>query len=173
MFKRKKSFFNRITGGLSLKDMNDDLMDDFDDLDELKDDETSGEVVNLHTETDEEEWPVEDEVEEMGELPVDMYQTDDEIVVKAMVAGVKPGDLDVDITRDSIVIIGHRKEGRKAEEGNYFVQELYWGSFTKEILLPEEVNPEEAMATEKHGLLVIRLPKIDKKQKTKLKVKSR
>jgi len=59
-----------------------------------------------------------------------------------------------------------------AEEENYFSKELYWGSFSRTILLPQEIDPEEAEATEKHGLLTIKLPKIDKEKKTSVKVKS-
>jgi HSP20 family protein len=93
--------------------------------------------------------------------------------VKAFAAGVRPEDLDIDIARDMVTISGHRKEGAMAETGDYLTQELFWGSFTRTIMLPEEIDPEQTIATEKNGLIIIRLPKLDKKRRTKVKVKSR
>jgi HSP20 family protein len=89
-----------------------------------------------------------------------------------MVAGVQPENLSITITRDMITLRGKREENKSVSSENYFVQELYWGSFSRTISLPEEVDPEEAEAIEKHGLLIIRLPKINKNKETKLKVKS-
>lgn len=117
------------------------------------------------------EWEESEDV--ASELAVDVYQTPDEVVVKAMAAGVKPEDLDIDISRDMVVISGSRKEGSIAEQGDYIHRELYWGSFTRTIMLPEEIDPETTIATEKNGLIIIRLPKIDKKRRTKVRVKSR
>ena len=71
-----------------------------------------------------------------------------------------------------ITIRCKREENRAINNENYFVQELYWGSFSRIISLPEEVDPEEAEAVEKHGLLIIKLPKINKDKKTTLKIKS-
>lgn len=113
-----------------------------------------------------------EEESDEGELTVDVYQSPDEIVVKAMIAGVKPDDLDISITRDMVTIRGKREEFREIAEDDYFYKELYWGSFSRTILLPQEIEPEEAEATEKHGLLTIHLPKVDKKKVAKLKVRS-
>jgi HSP20 family protein len=112
----------------------------------------------------------EDDVE--GQLTVDVYQTADEIIIKAIVAGVRPEDLDVSITRDMVTIRGKREDLHEVSDENYFYRELYWGSFSRTILLPQEVEVEEAEAIEKHGLLTLRLPKIDKAKQTKLKVKA-
>jgi HSP20 family protein len=109
--------------------------------------------------------------EEEGQLTIDVYQTPTDIVVKSMVAGVKPEDLDISITRDMVTIKGKRETERFIKDEDYFHQELYWGSFSRTISLPAEVEVEEADAIEKHGLLIIRLPKIDKNKQTRLKVK--
>ena len=114
---------------------------------------------------------MEDENEE-AELTVDVFQTAGDIIVQTMTAGVKPEDLELTISRDMITIRGKREESRTIEEENYFTKELYWGTFSRTILLPQEIDPEEAEATEKHGLLTIKLPKIDKEKKTSVKVKS-
>ena len=113
---------------------------------------------------------VEEEAE--GELAIDVYQTPSHIIIKAMIAGVRPEDLDVSITRDMVTIRGKRERHVEGGAGDFFFQELYWGSFARTIVLPQEVEIEEAEATEKHGLLVIRLPKLDKGRQAKLKVKS-
>ncbi len=112
------------------------------------------------------------EEEEAGELAVDVYQTPSHIIIKAMIAGVRPEDLDVSITRDMVTIRGKRERHTEGSAGDFFFQELYWGSFARSIMLPQEVEIEEAEATEKHGLLIIRLPKLDKGRQAKLKVKS-
>ena len=109
--------------------------------------------------------------EEEGQLTIDMYQTPSEIVIKSMVAGVKPEDLDISITRDMITIKGKRETERFVKDEDYFHQELYWGSFSRTIVLPAEIEVEEADAIEKHGLLILRLPKIDKNKQTRLRVK--
>lgn len=118
----------------------------------------------------EETEAVEDPAE--GELSVDVYQTPTHIVIKAMIAGVRPEDLDVSITRDMVTIRGKRERHTEGTTGDFFFQELYWGSFSRTIVLPQEVEIEEAEAVEKHGLLVIRLPKMDKSRQAKLKVRS-
>lgn len=107
-----------------------------------------------------------------GELSVDVYQTPTHIIIKAMIAGVKPEDLDISITRDMVTVRGKRERHTEGTAGDFFFQELYWGAFSRTIVLPQEVEIEEAEATEKHGLLVIRLPKMDKGRQAKLKVKS-
>ena len=88
-----------------------------------------------------------------------------------MVAGVKPEDLDISITRDMVTIKGKRETERFINEEDYYHKELYWGSFSRTIMLPSEVDVEESEAIEKHGLLILRLPKIDKSRQTRLKVK--
>lgn len=112
------------------------------------------------------------EEEEGGQLAVDMCQTPNEIIIKTMVAGVKPEDLDIAITRDMVTIKGKRMETYEANESDFFHQELYWGSFSRTIVLPAEIEIEEAEASEKHGLLTLILPKIDKNRQNKLKVRT-
>lgn len=107
------------------------------------------------------------------ELAVDLYQTADEIVVKALVAGVVGQNLDITLTREMISITGSRQEEKEVNEEDFFQRELYWGSFSRTIMLPEEVDVDMAEAVESHGILTIRLPKINKKRETKLKVRSR
>ena len=127
-------------------------------------------VSSAETAKAKENW-MEEEAEE-GQLTVDVYKTPNEIIVQTMVAGVRPEDLQINITRDMITVKGKREENRNISDDNYFTRELYWGAFSRTILLPQEVEPEEAEAIEKHGLLIIKLPKIDKEKKMNLRVKS-
>lgn len=114
----------------------------------------------------------EDDEEEVGELSVDVINSSDSIIIKAMIAGVKPTDVDIDITRDTVTLKATRHNEHEIEEENFHMRELYWGAFARTIPLPEEVDVDLAEAKEKHGLLVITLPKLDKNRKTKLQIKS-
>lgn len=107
-----------------------------------------------------------------GELAIDVYQTPTHIIIRAMIAGVRPEDIDLTITRDLVTIRGKRERHVEGTAGDFFFQELYWGTFSRTVVLPQEVEVEEAEANEKHGLLTIRLPKLDKGRQTKLKIKS-
>ena len=114
---------------------------------------------------------IDKDTEQEGELTVDVYQTPEFIVIKSMIAGVRPEDLDISITRDLVTIRGKREEERVASDDDFFTRELYWGSFSRTISLPEEIDVDEAEAIEKHGLLILKLPKLDKRRQSKLKVK--
>lgn len=141
----KRSFFERLTGAVKLEEMPEET------------------IPSPRQSIFEEE--------EEGQLTVDVYQTSSEIVIKTMVAGVKPEDLDVSITRDSVTIRGKRQEDRTIADEDYYHRELYWGSFSRTVVLPEEIDVDEAEAVEKYGMLILKLPKLDKSRETKLKVK--
>ena len=111
-------------------------------------------------------------VEDIGELSVDVINSSDSIIVKAMIAGVKPADVDVDITRDSLTLKATRQDEHEIDDDKFHLRELYWGTFARTISLPEEVDVDLAEAKEKHGLLIITLPKLDKHRKAKLQIKS-
>lgn len=115
--------------------------------------------------------PIEEEVAE-GQLPVDVYQTPNDIIIRSFIAGVRPDEMNVSISRDMVVIEGSREERDTVIDGDYFARELFWGRFAKTILLPQEVDVDASTATAKDGLLTVTLPKLDKARQTKLKVKS-
>lgn len=106
-----------------------------------------------------------------AQLTVDVYQTPSEIVIQTMVAGVRPEDLDVDISRDMVTVKGTRHKHHEVSEDDFYSRELYWGSFSRSILLPQEIEVEKSEAGLKNGLLTIRLPKLNKEKKSTLKVK--
>lgn len=110
--------------------------------------------------------------DEEGQLTVDMWQTPNEIVIQTIVGGVKPDDVDVSISHEMVTIRGKRSNAHTISSIDYFYQELFWGTFSRTILLPQEVDADNAEATMKHGLLTVRLPKLDKTRTQKLKVKN-
>ena len=170
MPKQKQSFFQRLTGAVDIDDGYDDAYEE--EIGAPRSIPAEPRDRGLAEEDREEpaQWMEEDAAE--GQLTVDVYQTPDEIVIRSIVAGVRPDDLDISISRDMVTVRGTREEQKEVSDDNYFHKELYWGSFSRTVLLPAEVEVEEAQANEKHGLLTIRLPKIDKEKQTKLKVKS-
>jgi HSP20 family molecular chaperone IbpA len=107
-----------------------------------------------------------------GQLPVDVHQTAGDIVVRAFVAGVRPDELSISISRDMVEIEGSRMEREQVAGPDYFTRELFWGSFSRAIMLPQEVDVEASSASAKDGLLTIILPKLDKARQTKLRVKA-
>lgn len=179
MSRRKKSFFERLTGTIN---MNEDeereprhIQPEADDeYQEFENDfvQHSGDALNeLNQQAggfDETYAQEEDE----GELAVDVYETPEHVVVQAMVAGVRPDQLDVSITRETCTISGRREAPRDVGIDSYLHEELYWGAFSRMVTLPEEVEVEESEASENHGLLTIHLPKINKDLETKLEVQA-
>lgn len=106
-----------------------------------------------------------------GQLTIDVYQTEGEIVIKSTIAGVKPEDLDVAINNDMVTIRGERKNEELVGAENYYYQECYWGSFSRSVVLPVDIIAEKAEASLKNGILTIRLPKADVNKVKKIQVR--
>jgi len=151
---KKRSFFDKLTGSVDFEEENEGIKN----------------LSNKEDKKNNNEW-IEEENEEL-ELAVDVYQTPTAIVLQTMVAGVKTEDLELTIARDMITIKGKRGGNQNIDEENYFIKELYWGKFSRSMLLPQEVEPEEVEAVEKHGLLTIKIQKVDKEKRNHIKVKS-
>ncbi len=156
----KRSFFGRLAGNSS----NEDSFDSFDD--ELPT------AAPTHSRTGDTAMLDDDSVKNAGQLPVDVHQTAGDIIIRTFVAGVRPDELNISISRDRVEISGSRSEREQISEPDYFSRELFWGSFSRMIMLPQEIDVEEATASAKDGLLTITLPKIDKAKQTKLRVKA-
>jgi HSP20 family protein len=150
---KKRSFLERLTGSMKDEDYEEE---------EIKSKKDSKNHNN--------NW-IEEENDE-AELAIDVYQTPTEIVIQTMVAGVKPEDIELTIARDIVTIKGKRNYEHNIDDENYFAKELYWGKFSRTISLPIEIEPEEVEAVEKHGLLTIKLKKVDKEKKNKIRIKS-
>lgn len=112
------------------------------------------------------EWDEEEAVP--GQLAVDVYETKEKLVVKARTAGVNKHDLDVSIADNTLSIRGTLSAGNEEDVINYFVQECYWGEFSRSIALPIAVKEDEIEAVLKDGVLTISFTKV--KQDTVKKI---
>ena len=140
---KKKSLINLITGGS----------------------EEEPEETYMSQEPAQDEW-----METEGNLTVDVYQDKDDIVIKSTIAGVTEKDIDIEVTGDMITIRGEREMQESVDSADYYYQELYWGSFSRSIVLPQEIDPDGAQADLKDGVLTVRLPKLERSKTKKLKI---
>lgn len=106
------------------------------------------------------EWLDYEEPETEGQLAIDVYQTDKKIIVKSTIAGVKPEDLKISLHHDLLTIKGTRSIGTEINEEDYLYRECYWGSFSRSIILPAEVDSKRVEAELENGVLTISLYKI-------------
>lgn len=159
----KRSFFERISGSSV------DVSDQFDDELPASNPQNRGAI---HTNSRSSQFSSTPNATEEGQLPIDVHQTATTIVIRAFVAGVRPDDLNISISRDMVEISGMRSEREQVSEQDYFIRELFWGSFSRTIMLPQEVDVDASTAASKDGLLSIILPKLDKARQTKLRVKT-
>lgn len=107
-----------------------------------------------------------------GQLAIDAYQTDDDVILKAPIAGVSADDLEISITDEVVNIKGERRESSEIKKENYFCQECYWGSFSRSYVLPTVVDSEKAQASLKNGILTIIIPKQEKTKTRLVKIKT-
>lgn len=106
-----------------------------------------------------------------GQLAIDVYQSGNDIIIEAPIAGVGIDDLDLEISPESVSIKGKREQREKVGDADYLYQECYWGKFSRSIILPQEINADDAAATFKNGVLRITLPKVNKQKMKKVKVR--
>ena len=175
----KKSFFEKLTGARRMDE------EEFEREQRFSPNPTSN---NIYTEDVEEEMiitptnhqtspresmsynaPVQEDGE--GQLTIDVYQTENDIVIKSTIAGVKPEDLDVSISNDMITIRGERRQDEEVTEENYYYQECYWGGFSRSVILPVDVLADKIEASMKNGILTIRMPKADHTRSKKIQVR--
>lgn len=114
------------------------------------------------------DWDEEDAVP--GQLAVDVYETKERLVVKARTAGVNKPDLDVSISDNTLSIRGTLSAGNEDDVENYFVQECYWGEFSRSIALPVPVKEDEIEAVLKDGVLTISFTKLKQDTVKKIQV---
>lgn len=105
-----------------------------------------------------------------GQLTVDVYHTDKEIVIRSIVGGANSQDIDININNDMVTIKGVRKIPEDVTPENYYYKECFWGVFSRSIILPGDVDAERAQASIKNGILVIRLPWLEKVKVKKIQV---
>ncbi len=177
MTKVKKSFFEKLTGA---KRVNEDNA-----FQREKENQFQS-ITNIYAEDEQAEMLVSNNEESSvsknlnssvpqedgeGQLTIDVYQNDNEIIIKSTIAGVKPEDLDVSINNDMITIRGERKQEEEISEENYYYQECYWGNFSRSVILPVDVIADKIEASMKNGILTIKMPKADNTKAKKIQVR--
>ncbi|HEX3081907.1 MAG TPA: Hsp20/alpha crystallin family protein [Candidatus Saccharimonadia bacterium] len=116
----------------------------------------------------EEDWMAEAE----GQLAVDVYQTKENVVIKAPIAGVTSDNIDIEVAEDVVTIRGERVEDKEVDREHYYVQECYWGAFSRSVILPTSTIAEKAAASLKDGVLTVTIPKVAQDKVKKIKVKA-
>jgi HSP20 family protein len=119
-------------------------------------------VADNNWDDSEEEFP--------GQLAVDVYETDDKLVVKARTAGVNKEELDVSISDGILTISGTLNSGDDADATNWHIQECYWGEFSRTLALPVSVKEDEVEAVLKDGVLTIKFSKIRQEAAKKIQI---
>lgn len=105
---------------------------------------------------------VKKEPQEDGHLTVDVFKNGSDIIIQSTIAGTAPENIDVSITKEMVTIRGQRTQEEKIKSSDYYHQELYWGSFSRSIILPVDIDPDKAKASMKNGVLTIRMPILEK-----------
>lgn len=155
---KDKNLINKLMGTQAIPGGDEEDMDETE-TEEIE--ETSDEV-----EGKQDEWMNDFE----GQLTIDMYQTKDNVIIKSTIAGVKPDDIDITIANDMVTIRGERSRDFEASAEDYFYQECYWGSFSRSVVLPVDVDIENVSADLKDGILTVVLPKAAKAKAKKVRV---
>lgn len=102
-----------------------------------------------------------------GQLVVDVYETEEDLVIQSAIAGIKNEDIDIALENDIIIIKGERINPTEDEDKNYFTRECYFGPFYREIIIPREIDASLIDANIKNGMLIIRMPKTEKTENKK------
>jgi HSP20 family protein len=197
MAKQTRSFFGKIMGGdteeqpVEVKHVEtEEIYEEPEaeiDAEELGEDETD--EIDMETEVSAAEYEAEAEEEEEepvqpvqapnqewlsdyeGQLNIDMYQTRDNVIIKSTIAGVRPEDIDITVANDMVTVKGARRKEENIPAEDYFYQECYWGSFTRSVIVPVDIDSENIEADLKDGILTIVVPKAAKAKTKKVKVK--
>ncbi len=111
-----------------------------------------------------------EEPEEEGQLNIDVYQTEEDIVIKSAISGVKAQDLDINIQNDMVTVRGTRRPDEFIDQEDYYYQECFWGTFSRAVILPVDIDPENVQAELEDGILTVRLPKAEKIKTRKIQV---
>lgn len=135
----------------------------------LSDDDLSGGAISQTNNEPDSSWQ-ENEDDFPGQLAVDVYETDEKLVIKARTAGVNKEDLDVSISDGILTISGTLSSGDESHVSNWHIQECYWGQFSRTLALPVTVKEDEVEAVLKDGVLTISFNKIKQEQAKKIQI---
>ncbi len=107
-----------------------------------------------------------------GQLAVDVYQTNSEFCVQAPIAGVELEDLEVSVENEMLLIKGERKEPVGDGEKNYFYQECYWGPFSRQVILPDDVDVSRIRASLNGGILLVKTPRVKRVKRKRVTIQT-
>src|SRR3989344_2409335 len=110
--------------------------------------------------------------DDAAHLPLDVYQTGTDVVIKSLLPGVRASDIDISITNDILTIKGMRSKDEEIKEQDYYYRECSWGSFSRSVILPSSVRTDRIKASLKNGILTVRLPKTAASPAQKISVAS-
>lgn len=136
----------------------------------LNDDELSQQQTQATTQAQDDSAWEESEDDFPGRLAVDVYETDEKLVVKARTAGVNKEDLDVSISDGILTISGTLSSGDDSAATNWHIQECFWGEFSRTLVLPVAVKEDEVEAVLKDGVLTISFVKVKQEQAKKITI---
>jgi len=108
----------------------------------------------------------------MGMLPLDVYESDDEVTVRASIPGVNSDNIDISVMGTTLTIKGEKSEDREEKKGNYHLRERHYGAFQRSVNLPSQVNVDRAKAEFKDGVLILTLPKVEEAKPKSIKVRA-
>ena len=109
---------------------------------------------------------------EVGQLAVDIYHSNKEIVILAPIAGITKDDISISVTDDVLVLKGNRQALEAIPEENYYTRECFWGNFSRAIVLPEEADIKNVSATFENNILEVRIPKLELEHTKIIKIKN-
>jgi HSP20 family protein len=112
-------------------------------------------------------------VEGAATLALDVFESDDDVTVRASIPGVNPDDIDISVTGDVLTIKGETSEEREEKQGNYHLRERRYGAFQRSVNLPAPVNTDKAEAEFKNGVLTLTLPKVEEVKPKSIKIRAR
>jgi HSP20 family protein len=116
------------------------------------------------------DWPT--TAEGMGMLPLDVYESNDEVTVRASIPGVNPDNIDISVIGATLTIKGEKSEDREEKKGNYHLRERHYGAFQRSVNLPSQVNVDRSQAEFKDGVLTLTLPKVEAAKPRSIKIKA-
>ncbi|MCK5416214.1 Hsp20/alpha crystallin family protein [Candidatus Parcubacteria bacterium] len=156
-----RKIFNKLIGTNNNKLEEEEYEEEYEDEEEGKEEDG-----------DEKDW-LDEEYHEEGQLSIDVYQNDKELIIKSTIAGVKSDNVDISINEDMLTIRGYREMNEEIADNDYLFRECYWGAFSRSIILPVEVETNKIDATLENGILTVVLPKAKVKNQVKIKVKEK
>ena len=159
----RKSFFDRLTGGANFNELGTDSP-----MPRTATSATKKIIPSVEgTNTTNDDWVADSE----AELTVDVYQTPTHLIIQSAVAGVKNEDLDIGVQNGVLTVRGRRGKDEETKEEDYYTREIYWGSFARSILLPDDLDLDRIDAKIKGGMLTVKIPKQDKRRVRKIVIK--